>query len=141
MASKKVELTHGKEVRVGLLGYGFMGRCHTNAYKTMSYMYGDAKIKPRLLILCDQNEERLEPEAAKYGYEEISTDWKEVVADDRIDLFDNCGPDPVHPEPCIAALKNGKNVICEKPMACSVDDARRMRDAAAASSGMAMCTF
>ncbi len=141
MASKKVELTHGTEVRVGLLGYGFMGRCHTNAYKTMAYMYGDAKVKPRLLILCDQNPQRLEPEAAKYGYEEISTDWKEVVADDRIDLFDNCGPDPVHPEPCIAALNHGKNVICEKPMACSVDDARRMRDAAAASSGMAMCTF
>ena len=71
-------------------------------------------------------------EAARYGYEEYCTDWNELVRDDRIDVFDNCGPDPVHPDPCIAALENGKHVICEKPMAVSVDDARRMRDAAAA---------
>jgi len=141
MATNKVETSHEKEVRIGLLGYGFMGRCHTNAYKTMPYIYGDAGIRPRLLVLCDQNEEKLQQEAAKYGYEECCTDWNDVVSDERIDIFDNCGPDPVHPEPCIAALKHGKNVISEKPMACSVDDARRMRDAAAASRGMAMCTF
>ena len=62
-------------------------------------------------------------------------------ADPEIDVVDNCGPDPVHPEPCIAALQNGKHVICEKPMAISVADARRMRDAAAAARGKAMCTF
>ena len=63
------------------------------------------------------------------------------MADDRIEVLDNCGPDPAHPEPCIAALHRGKHVICEKPMAISVADARRMRDAAAAAAGKAMCTF
>ncbi len=80
-------------------------------------------------------------EAARYGFERFCTDWHELVADEQIDVLDNCGPDPAHPEPCIAALRGGKHVICEKPMAISVEDARRMRDAAAAASGKAMCTF
>jgi predicted dehydrogenase len=141
MAAQKVKMDGRKEVRIGMLGCGFMGRCHTNAYKKIPYIYAEAGIMPRLLVLCDKKADLAEREAARYGYEEFSTDWTEVVRDPRIDLFDNCGPDPVHPDPCIAALQNGKHVISEKPMAVSVADARRMRDAAAASSGMAMCTF
>ena len=141
MSIKNTTADERKRVRIGMLGCGFMGKCHTNAYKTIPYIYNEAGFVPRLTVLCDQNEEIVEEQAVRYAYEGYCTDWNELVADDRIDVFDNCGPDPVHPEPCIAALKNGKHVICEKPMAISVDDARRMRDAAAASSGMAMCTF
>jgi len=141
MTIKKTGTSGRKDIGVGLLGYGFMGKCHTNAYKKIPYFYPEANLMPRLLILCDQNEEHLEREAARYGYEQYCTDWNELVADERIDLFDNCGPDPAHAEPCIAALKNGKNVICEKPMTISVDDARRMRDAANSSSGKAMNVF
>jgi predicted dehydrogenase len=130
-----------RELRLGLLGCGFMGKCHTNAYKTIPYIYTSAGLAPRLLILCDKQEEKVRQEAARYGYEEYTTDWKEMVGDARVDVVDNCGPDPVHPEPCIAALRAGKHVICEKPMAVSVDDARRMRDAAAAARGKSMCTF
>ena len=137
----KVKSNGRKEVCIGLLGCGFMGKCHTNAYKKIPYIYSDARVMPRLLMLCDKNDKIGPGQAARYGYEEYSTDWKEMVADGRIDVVDNCGPDPVHPEPCIAALEHGKHVISEKPMAVSIDDARRMRDAAAASSGMAMCTF
>jgi predicted dehydrogenase len=141
VAIQKVAASGGKEVRMGVLGCGFMGKCHTNAYKKIPYIYSDAGVTPRLLILCDKNEGIVEREAARYGYEEFCTDWNEMVRDERIDVVDNCGPDPVHAEPCIAALENGKHVICEKPMAISVDDARRMRDAAAKASGKAMCTF
>lgn len=141
MAMKKVSTDGRKEVRMGLLGGGFMGKCHTNAYKKIPYIYSAAGVVPRLLVLCDKNEEIVEREAARYGYEEYCTDWNDLVCDERIDVVDNCGPDPVHPEPCIAALQNGKHVICEKPMAVSVDDARRMRDAAASAAGKAMCTF
>ena len=130
-----------REIRIGLLGCGFMGKCHTNAYKKIPYIYATAGVKPRLALLCDAKPGLAEQEAARYGYEAFSTDWKEAVADSRIDVLDNCTPDPLHPEPCIAALKNGKHVICEKPMAVSVEAARRMRDAAAAASGKAMCTF
>jgi predicted dehydrogenase len=107
----------------------------------MGYIYAAAGIMPKLLVLCDPKEEILQSEAARYGYQECTTDWKEVVGDKRIEVFDNCGPDPAHVEPCIAALAAGKHVICEKPLAVAVADARRMRDAAAAATGKSMCTF
>jgi len=141
MAITEVTSNGRKDVRIGLLGCGFMGKCHSNAYKTIPYIYSDAGLMPRLAVLCDQNEEIVECQAARYGYQQYCTDFNELVADQRIDVFDNCGPDPAHPEPCIAALENGKHVVCEKPMAVAVDDARRMRDAAAAASGKSMCTF
>lgn len=141
MATTKVSPEGKKEVRLGVLGCGFMGKCHTNAYKKIPYIYPAAGVVPRLLVLCDKDERKVQREAARYGYEEYCTDWHDLVADPRIELVDNCGPDPVHPEPCIAALAAGKHVICEKPMAIAVEDARRMRDAAASASGKAMCTF
>ncbi len=141
MAITNVNVERPTEVRIGLLGCGFMGRCHTNAYKKIPYIYPAAKLLPRLAVLCDQNAQIVEREAGRYGYEHYCTDWQELAADGRIDLLDNCGPDPVHPEPCIAALGHGKHVICEKPMAIRVEDARRMRDAAAAAVGKSMCTF
>lgn len=141
MAMKKVEATGRKELRMGMLGCGFMGKCHTNAYKKIPYIYADANLALRLLALCDKDEPKVRREAARYGYEEFCTDWNELVRDPRIDVFDNCGPDPVHVEPSIAALAQGKHVICEKPMAVSAADARRMRDAARAAAGKSMCTF
>jgi predicted dehydrogenase len=141
MLTNPVQPASRKELRIGLLGCGFMGKCHTNAYKKIPYIYAEAGIAPRLLLLCDQKAEIVQDQAARYGYEEYCTDWRELAADPRIDVFDNCGPDPVHPEPCIAALGHGKHVVCEKPMAVSVEEARRMRDAAAAAAGKSMCTF
>ena len=141
MAINKASPGNRKEIRIGMLGCGFMGRCHTNAYKKIPYIYPSANIFPRLMVLCDQKAGVVEQAAANFGYEEYTTDWKELAADPRIEVFDNCGPDPVHPEPCIAALAQGKHVVCEKPMAVSVADARRMRDAAAGAAGKAMCTF
>ena len=138
---KKTRPPDAQELRIAMLGYGFMGRCHTNAYRVIPFFYPEAHINPRLLILCGQQEDNLEREAARFGFEEFGNDWKEVVADPRVDLFDNCGPDPIHPEPCIAALKNGKHVLCEKPLALSLDAARQMRDAAASAKGKALCVF
>ncbi len=141
MTTRKITTDARQELRLGMLGCGFMGKCHTNAYRKIPYIYPAAGVKPRLLILCDQKADLVQREAARYGYEECCTDWHDVVADGRVEVFDNCGPDPVHVEPCIAALEHGKHVICEKPMAVRVEDARRMRDAAAAARGKAICTF
>ena len=141
MAATKVTADERKEVRIGVLGYNFMGKCHSNAFKKIPYIYPDAKILPRLTMMCGRNEENVRREAARFGYEEYCTDWQELVSDERIDVFDNCGPDPAHVEPCIAALNNGKHVICEKPLAVSVADAARMRDAAASAPGKAVCNF
>ncbi len=141
MTTRKVEVSDRKQIRMGVLGYGFMGKCHSHAFKVIPYIYPEANILPRLLLLCGRNEEKAQRAAGHYGFEEYCTDWRDVVRDVRVDVFDNCGPDPVHPEPCIAALENGKHVICEKPLAVSVDDARKMRDAAKKAAGKAMCVF
>lgn len=141
MTIKNVGPDPRKVVRIGMLGCGFMGKCHSNAYKKIPYIYPAANVMPRLALLCDKDEKKVEREAIRYGFERYSTDWNEAVADPQIDVFDNCGPDPVHVEPSIAALKSGKHVICEKPMAVSAADARRMRDAAASAPGKAVCTF
>jgi predicted dehydrogenase len=141
MAIKNVGPDPRKVVRIGMLGCGFMGKCHSNAYKKIPYIYPTANVMPRLSLLCDKDEKKLEREAIRYGFDRCCTDWNEAAADPEIDVFDNCGPDPAHVEPSIAALQNGKHVICEKPLAVSAADARRMRDAAAAATGKAVCTF
>jgi predicted dehydrogenase len=141
MVTSKVAADGRRTLRLGMLGCGFMGKCHTNAYRKIPYIYPSAGVNPQLLILCDQKPDLVQREAARYGYEEYCTDWHDLVTDKRVDVFDNCGPDPIHVEPCIAALEQGKHVICEKPMAIREVDARRMRDAAAGARGKAMCTF
>ncbi len=141
MAIKNVGPDPRTVVRIGMLGCGFMGKCHANAYKKIPYIYPTANVMPRLSLLCDKDEKKVEREAVRYGFERYCTDWNEAVSDPEIDVFDNCGPDPAHVEPSIAALKSGKHVICEKPMAISAADARRMRDAAATAQGKAVCTF
>ena len=130
-----------KQLAIGLLGYGFMGRCHTNAFSTIPYIYPGDGMRTRLRTLCGLDEAKARAAATELGYEQFSTEWKDVVSDPEIDIFDNCGPDPVHVEPTIAALEAGKHVICEKPLAVAVADARRMRDAAAAAKGKSMCVF
>jgi predicted dehydrogenase len=105
------------------------------------YIYPNDGVRPRLHTLCGRDEAKARAAAQALGYEQFCTDWKDLVADPEIDIFDNCGPDPAHVEPTIAALAAGKHVICEKPLAVAVADARRMRDAAAAARGKAMCVF
>ena len=117
MAAGKAGTLAQKEIRIGLLGCGFMGKCHTNAYRKIPYIYPEANLSPRLSLLCDKDEQKVGREAARYGFDRYCGDWHELVTDPAIDVFDNCGPDPVHVEPTIAALQNGKHVICEKPMA------------------------
>ena len=128
-------------IRVGMLGYGFMGRCHTHAYRTIEYMYPRLSVHPQLAALCGRNAAQVQQRADGYGFERTCSDWHELIADPTIELFDNCGPDPVHVEPTIAALQAGKLVICEKPLAVSLSDARRMREAAERSGRLAMCMF
>ena len=94
MATSNAAADIPREIRIGLLGCGFMGRCHTNAYKKIPYIYAAARIKPRLAVLCDAKAQLVEQEAARYGYEAVSTDWKAMAADPRIDVFDNCALTP-----------------------------------------------
>jgi predicted dehydrogenase len=105
-----------KPIGVGMLGYAFMGKAHSNAYKTLAYMTWPPPLMPQLVAIAGRNEEAVAEAARRYGFGEHVTDWQALVADDRIGLFDNAGPNNLHAEPTIAAAEAGKHVICEKPL-------------------------
>jgi predicted dehydrogenase len=110
-------------IGVGMLGYAFMGKAHSNAYKTLPYMAFPPPYVPELVAMAGRNEEAVAEAASRYGFEGYVTDWKQLVEDDRIQLFDNSGPNNLHAEPSIAAAEAGKHVICEKPLGRNADEA------------------
>ena len=103
-------------IGVGMLGYAFMGMAHANAYRTIPYMTWPPPMVPELVALAGRTEEKVREAAGRYGFLRYSTDWRDLVVDDGIDLFDNSGPNSVHTEASIAAAENGKHVLCEKPL-------------------------
>jgi predicted dehydrogenase len=117
------------EVGVGMLGYAFMGKAHTNAYKKIPYLMYPPPAIPKLVAICGRNADAAAEAARRYGYETFYTDWRRMLEDDRIQLFDNGGPNDMHAEPCIAAAQAGKHVVCEKPLARTAEEAKAMLDA------------
>ncbi len=120
------------KIGIGLIGYGFMGKAHTNAYKKLSFFSWPPVAIPELVAVCGllENEAETQEAAYRYGYQGYYNDWNLMVKDPRIQLVDNCTPDNMHCEPSIAAVGAGKHIICEKPLAMTVDDAKRMYQAA-----------
>jgi len=104
------------EIGVGMLGYAFMGKAHSNAYRKIAYLTWPPPMVPRLVAICGRDERAVAEAARRYGYERAATDWRSLVADDRVQLFDNGGPNDLHAEPTIAAAEAGKHVVCEKPL-------------------------
>jgi predicted dehydrogenase len=104
-----------KQLRIGLIGYGFMGRTHSNAYRKVSNFF-DVPYQPVLQTICARNAERVKEFAAKWGYVSAETDWRKVVESPDIDLIDIASPNDTHAEIAIAAAKAGKMVMCEKPL-------------------------
>ena len=103
-------------IGIGMLGYAFMGKAHSNAYRKLSYMTWPPPLEPHLVSIAGRDEEAVSEAARRYGFAEHVTDWHAIVADDRVGLFDNVGPNNLHAEPTIAAAEAGKHVICEKPL-------------------------
>jgi predicted dehydrogenase len=117
------------EIGVGMLGYAFMGKAHSNAFKKIPYMMYPPVAIPKLVAIGGRTEADVREASIRYGYETYYTDWRQMVGDPRIQLFDNGGPNDMHAEPCIAAATAGMHVICEKPMARSAAEAKLMLDA------------
>jgi predicted dehydrogenase len=119
-----------KNIGVGMLGYAFMGKAHTNAFKKLLYMYYPPPAIPVFKGICGRTESVVQESAKRFGYEYGTTDWRKLIEDSEIDLFDNNGPNNIHAEPCIAALEAGKHTIVEKPLALNLNEARQMAHAA-----------
>jgi predicted dehydrogenase len=130
-----------KEIGIGMLGYAFMGKAHSNAYKKISYMTWPPPLMPRLVAICGRNESAVSEAARRYGYESYTTDWKNLVRDDRIQLFDNGAPNDLHAAPTIAAAKAGKHVICEKPLGRDANESYKIWKAVDATGVKHMCAF
>ena len=113
-------------VGVGMLGYSFMGKAHSNALKTLPYMIYPPPAMPELVAICGRDESAVAEAARRYGYARHYTDWRELIDDEQVQLFDNGGPNNAHAEPCIAAAVAGKHVICEKPLARDAEEAATM---------------
>ena len=105
-------------IGIGVIGYGFMGKVHSNAYVKIPY------------TMCGRNEKGVIDTARRFGYQHVCTDWRELIEDPSVQIVDNCTPDSMHAEPSVAAVRAGKHVICEKPLAMNVEDAKEMRDEA-----------
>ena len=114
------------EIGVGMLGYAFMGKAHANGYRTLSYMAWPPPLRPRLVSIAGRDEAAVSEAARRYGFERSVTDWRELVSDPDVQLFDNGGPNSLHAEPTIAAAEAGKHVFCEKPLGRTADESYEM---------------
>jgi predicted dehydrogenase len=114
-----------KPLNIGMIGYGFMGRTHSNAYAKVNHFF-DLEYKPVLKAICARNGERAQQFADQWGYESVETDWKKLLERDDIDAIDICTPNNLHHEIAIAAAKAGKMILCEKPLAMDVAQGEEM---------------
>lgn len=116
------------KLNVALIGYGFMGRAHSNAYRQVGSFF-DLPTEPVLKLACGRKAAEVAAFAKQWGYEASTTDWREAVERDDIDLVDICVPNNLHAEIAIAAARAGKMILCEKPLAMSVAEGRTMVEA------------
>lgn len=120
-----------KQVRIGMVGYKFMGKAHSNAYRVLPMFFPDSTA-PQMKVICGRNAEALEAARLQFGWEEAVTDWRELLKRDDIDLIDINAPSNAHKEIAIAAAQAGKHIFCEKPLALTLADSREMLAAAEA---------
>ncbi|MFF4196194.1 Gfo/Idh/MocA family protein [Nonomuraea sp. NPDC001831] len=127
-------------IGVGMIGYAFMGRVHSQAWRSVGAFF-DLPLAPRMAVLAGRSKEQTAAAAARLGWADVETDWRELVRRDDVQIVDICTPGDSHAEIAIAALRAGKHVICEKPLANTVAEAEAMVAAAAAAPGRSMVAF
>jgi predicted dehydrogenase len=118
-----------KQLRIGLIGTGFMGRTHSNGYNRVANFFPDLAYTPLLKAVCSRNKEKVQAFADQWGYESIETDWKTLVARDDIDAIDICTPNDTHAEISLAAAAAGKMILCEKPLSRNLAEGEKMVEA------------
>ena len=117
-----------RELNVGLIGYQFMGKAHSNAYRQVGRFF-DLPVSVKMHTVCGRSAVPLKIAAEKMGWQNIETDWRKVVENPDIDIIDISTPGNLHAEIAIAAAESGKAVFCEKPIGNTLDEARKMLEA------------
>src|SRR5262249_53280611 len=117
-----------KPLNIGLIGYGFMGRAHSNAYHRVSDFF-DLPYRPVLKAACARSEDKVKAFAQEWGYESTETDWRKLVERKDIDAIDICTPNNTHAEIALAAAANKKMILCEKPLAMNGAEGLKMVEA------------
>ncbi|MET7708904.1 Gfo/Idh/MocA family oxidoreductase [Micromonospora sp. NPDC005413] len=135
--------TTDRELRVGMVGYAFMGAAHSQAWRTVNRVY-DLPARARMALICGRDTPKVADAADRLGWDAYTTDWRDLINRDDIDVVDICTPGDSHAEIALAALAAGKHVLCEKPLANTVAEARAMTaaaDVARAAGVRSMCGF
>jgi len=114
-----------KKLRIGLIGYGFMGRAHSNAYRKVGNFF-DLEHECVLQAACARDEHKIKAFARRWGYQSVETDWRKLIGREDIDLVDICVPNNLHAEIAIAAAKAGKMILCEKPLSMNGLEGKKM---------------
>ncbi len=122
--------TAKETIGIGMVGHAFMGAVHSHAWRSVHRFFTPPLI-PRLAVLGGRDEVRAKAAAERFGWEDVETDWRALIARDDVDLVDICTPGDSHAEIAIAALEAGKHVLCEKPLANTLAEAEAMAEAAA----------
>jgi predicted dehydrogenase len=128
-------------INIGLIGSGFMGQAHADAYRRAGNLYKNLARAPVLYAIADQNDELAERSRRRLGFEVAYGDWRRMLEDPKVDVIDITTPNNLHPEQSVAAVEAGKNVYCEKPMAVKVEDAQKMAAAARKAGVHSMVAF
>ncbi|TNH23059.1 Gfo/Idh/MocA family oxidoreductase [Micromonospora orduensis] len=135
--------TTDRELRIGMVGYAFMGAAHSQAWRTVNRVF-DLPARARMALICGRDTGKVADAADRLGWDAYTTDWRDLINRDDIDVVDVCTPGDSHAEIALAALAAGKHVLCEKPLANTVAEARAMTAAAetARAAGVrSMCGF
>src|SRR4051812_47924322 len=114
-----------KNLNIGMIGYGFMGRAHSNAYRKGGNFF-ELDYQPVLKAACARDREKLSTFADQWGYESVETDWRKLIERKDIDAIDICTPNNTHKEIALAAARAGKMILCEKPLAMNAAEGEEM---------------
>ena len=128
------------DLRIGMVGHAFMGSAHSQAWRVVNRFF-DLPLVAEMTAVCGHDEQRTAAAAQKLGWQSYETDWHALIERDDIDVIDICTPGDSHAQIAIAALRAGKHVLCEKPLANTVDEARAMTSAAVGSDVRSMCGY
>ncbi|ODT76173.1 MAG: oxidoreductase [Pelagibacterium sp. SCN 64-44] len=130
-----------KRLNIGLIGSGFMGQAHADAFRRAGLLYRNLPATPHLYMLADANAELAADAAARFGFEKSTGDWRKLVTDPAVDVVDITSPNALHHEMALAAIEAGKHVYCEKPLAVTLAEAEEMATAAKARGVKTMVAF